>query len=128
MSRLFILTLLADCLRESSGFVLTSSKTDIFQQSNIATSLFVDPNNQERMNENIHSVPQQRRQVLQTIFSTSAAAAAAAAISAVVMQPPSPASAVAQRAVGGAEVDCRAKGNCLELGQLDGAVGWNWGA
>jgi len=80
------------------------------------------------MNENIHSVPQQRRQVLQTIFSTSAAAAAAAAISAVVMQPPSPASAVAQRAVGGAEVDCRAKGNCLELGQLDGAVGWNWGA
>jgi hypothetical protein len=25
-------------------------------------------------------------------------------------------------------VDCRAQGNCLELGQLDGAVGWNWGA
>ena len=27
----------------------------------------------------------------------------------------------------GAEADCRAQGNCLELGQLDGAVGWNWG-
>ena len=27
----------------------------------------------------------------------------------------------------GAEIDCRAQGNCLETGQLDGAVGWNWG-
>ena len=40
---------------------------------------------------------------------------------------PSTANAAAQRAVGGAEIDCRAAGNCLETGQLDGAVGWNWG-
>ena len=31
------------------------------------------------------------------------------------------------RAVGGAEVECRAAGNCLELGELDGALGWSWG-
>lgn len=39
----------------------------------------------------------------------------------------SPATAV-ERAVGAAEKKCREEGNCLELGDLDGAVGWNWGA
>jgi hypothetical protein len=38
---------------------------------------------------------------------------------------PSPAKAV--RAIGGAEEDCRAAGNCLEMGELDGAIGWSWG-
>lgn len=38
---------------------------------------------------------------------------------------PSPANAV--RAIGGAEEDCRAAGNCLEIGELDGAIGWTWG-
>lgn len=38
---------------------------------------------------------------------------------------PPPANAV--RAIGGAEVDCRAAGNCLEIGELDGAIGWTWG-
>lgn len=37
------------------------------------------------------------------------------------------ASVPVQRAVGGAEVKCREEGNCLEKGELDGAVGWNWG-
>ena len=32
------------------------------------------------------------------------------------------------RAIGGAEEACRAAGNCLEIGELDGAVGWTWGA
>ncbi|GKY93441.1 hypothetical protein MPSEU_000311600 [Mayamaea pseudoterrestris] len=32
------------------------------------------------------------------------------------------------RAVGGAEESCRAAGNCLEIGEWDGAVGWSWGA
>jgi len=32
------------------------------------------------------------------------------------------------RAVGSGEIECRAKGNCLEAGELDGALGWNWGA
>ncbi|KAL3941977.1 MAG: hypothetical protein SGBAC_003751 [Bacillariaceae sp.] len=36
-----------------------------------------------------------------------------------------PANAV--RAIGGAEEDCRAAGNCLEIGELDGAIGWTWG-
>lgn len=34
----------------------------------------------------------------------------------------------ATRAVGGAEEECRAAGNCLERGELDGALGWSWGA
>jgi hypothetical protein len=34
----------------------------------------------------------------------------------------------ATRAVGGAEEDCRAAGNCLQRGELDGALGWSWGA
>lgn len=31
------------------------------------------------------------------------------------------------RAIGGAEVECRAAGNCLEKLELDGAIGWSWG-
>jgi len=34
----------------------------------------------------------------------------------------------AVRAVGGGEIECRAAGNCLEKGELDGALGWYWGA
>jgi len=32
------------------------------------------------------------------------------------------------RAVGSAEKLCQKEGNCLEKGDLDGAIGWNWGA
>ena len=32
-----------------------------------------------------------------------------------------------ERAVGAAEKACREAGNCLERGDLDAAVGWNWG-
>jgi hypothetical protein len=39
-----------------------------------------------------------------------------------------PEQAHATRAVGGAEIECRAAGNCLEKMELDGALGWNWGA
>ena len=39
-----------------------------------------------------------------------------------------PDDAYATRAVGGAEEDCRAAGNCLQKGELDGALGWSWGA
>ena len=39
-----------------------------------------------------------------------------------------PEAAHATRAVGGAEIECRAAGNCLEKFELDGALGWNWGA
>ena len=40
---------------------------------------------------------------------------------------PIPSKAVVQQAVGSGEVNCRAKNNCLELGELDGAIGWGWG-
>jgi len=33
-----------------------------------------------------------------------------------------------ERAVGGAELECQKAGNCLEIGEWDGAVGWQWGA
>lgn len=72
-------------------------------------------------NESDNSRQRERRQVLQTLLSTTA-------LSTTLLRKPPSAQAAAQRAVGGAEVDCRAAGNCLELGQLDGAVGWNWGA
>lgn len=39
-----------------------------------------------------------------------------------------PEQAQATRAVGGAEIECRAAGNCLQTLELDGALGWNWGA
>lgn len=39
-----------------------------------------------------------------------------------------PSSANAVRAIGQAEEDCRAAGNCLENWELDGAIGWKWGA
>jgi hypothetical protein len=38
------------------------------------------------------------------------------------------ASQAAVRAVGAAELACQEAGNCLEKGDWDGAVGWNWGA
>jgi Cyclophilin type peptidyl-prolyl cis-trans isomerase/CLD len=39
-----------------------------------------------------------------------------------------PGQAHAIRAIGQAEDDCRAAGNCLEIGEIDGALGWKWGA
>lgn len=39
-----------------------------------------------------------------------------------------PETARATRAVGIAEEECRAAGNCLENMELDGALGWSWGA
>ncbi|KAG7366966.1 hypothetical protein IV203_029636 [Nitzschia inconspicua] len=39
-----------------------------------------------------------------------------------------PGHARATRAIGQAEDDCRAAGNCLEIGEFDGALGWKWGA
>ena len=37
------------------------------------------------------------------------------------------ASNAAERAVGSVEAKCREEGNCLEIGELDGALGWSWG-
>lgn len=40
---------------------------------------------------------------------------------------PSSSNAEVVRAVGSGEIECRAKGNCLETGEWDGAIGWGWG-
>jgi hypothetical protein len=40
---------------------------------------------------------------------------------------PTVSQAAATRAVGSGEVKCKEDGNCLEIGEWDGAVGWNWG-
>merc|ERR1719396_189885 len=37
-----------------------------------------------------------------------------------------PANAAVEVASGSSEKLCREKGNCLEVGELDGAIGWNW--
>ena len=62
-------------------------------------------------------VPASRRNFL----GKAATAAATALIAA------TPAANAVERAVGAAESKCRQEGNCLEQGDWDGAVGWNWG-
>ena len=59
----------------------------------------------------------QRRTLIQSVFLISTAA----------LSYPTPSSAEVVRAVGSGEIACREAGNCLEIGELDGAVGWSWG-
>ena len=61
--------------------------------------------------------PASRRNFLGKAAGTAAASLVAAA----------PAADAVERAVGAAESKCRQEGNCLEQGDWDGAVGWNWG-
>ena len=63
------------------------------------------------------TVPSSRRNFLGKAAGTAAASLVAAA----------PAADAVERAVGAAESKCRQEGNCLEQGDWDGAVGWNWG-
>jgi len=44
-----------------------------------------------------------------------------------VFGPPSPPASAAELAIGSSERDCRKRGDCLETGNLDGALGFNWG-
>ena len=44
-----------------------------------------------------------------------------------ILTQPLSANAAVSRAIGGAEAECRAAGNCLETGNWDGAVGIAWG-
>uniref|UniRef100_A0A6U3SUP4 PPIase cyclophilin-type domain-containing protein n=1 Tax=Ditylum brightwellii TaxID=49249 RepID=A0A6U3SUP4_9STRA len=77
------------------------------------TSLSMHPEHNNNNDNDNTSSSMSRRNVLFT------AVAAASII-------PQSASAV-ERAVGSAEIACRENGNCLELGEWDGAVGWTWG-
>ena len=61
-----------------------------------------------------------RRQFLKQSLQNMAALTAFGTVTAL------PAHAVT-RAVGGVEEECRKAGNCLEIGEWDGAVGWSWG-
>lgn len=65
-----------------------------------------------------------RRLLLETIVAPMALLGTATAL---VASPPDMAQAAAERAVGSAEIACRAAGNCLQVGEWDGAVGWGWG-
>lgn len=55
------------------------------------------------------------------------AAIAAVVPTSALLTNPLPSNAAVERAIGGAEEDCRAAGDCLERGELDGALGWTWG-
>lgn len=68
-----------------------------------------------------HGATTPRRFFLQSLLTASASA------SALVVLPPSAALAAASRAVGSGEIACREAGNCLETGEWDGAIGWEWG-
>ena len=63
------------------------------------------------------TMPSSRRNFLGKAAVSAAASLVAAA----------PAASAVERAVGAAESKCRQEGNCLEQGDWDGAVGWNWG-
>jgi cyclophilin family peptidyl-prolyl cis-trans isomerase len=65
------------------------------------------------------SLSSSRRQLLWSLATTSAS-------SMLLILPQS--SQAMTRAIGGAEEECRAAGNCLEIGEWDGAVGWSWGS
>ena len=71
-----------------------------------------------QMNRNNNNDNSQRRAFLLSTLSV--------ATSILTTSFPAPSNAV-ERAVGGSEKLCREEGNCLEKGELDGAVGWNWG-
>jgi len=53
--------------------------------------------------------------------------AAAASSGLLLLLPVAPTNAVVSRAVGSGELECRKNNNCLEIGEWDGAVGWEWG-
>lgn len=71
--------------------------------------------------ESSSSSPQPRRS-----FLTATTAAALLAVLST-RATPLPAHAEVSRAVGSGERECRAAGDCLERGELDGALGWDWG-
>ncbi len=59
-----------------------------------------------------------RRQIMQQLITSSVVS---------VLVPSQWANAAVVQAVGSGESTCRKAGNCLEVGEWDGAVGWNWG-
>jgi len=69
-----------------------------------------------RMTSNEDNDSNERRDFLKVAILTSAA-----------LVQFSPNANAVERAVGSAELSCREAGNCLEKGDLDGAVGWKWG-
>jgi hypothetical protein len=84
-----------------------------------------DPEPKQAHTSTDASAGDSRRQVLASFLSTiSTALIATTSTTAAWAQAP----ASRPRAVGGAELECRANGNCLETFDLDGAIGWQWGA
>lgn len=88
----------------------------------LITSLSLGPKSNDSNDNYLSSkaASQKRREILQKTVS------AAIATLPVLSSTTKPAWAV-ERAVGSAEQNCRETGNCLEKGDWDGAVGWNWG-
>lgn len=66
----------------------------------------------------VQDTPNRRSFVLSSIVLTAGS---------LLVSSPDVATAVVQRAVGSGEIKCREAGNCLETGELDGALGWGWG-
>lgn len=84
----------------------------------VSTCLALTVNSQNSQNHH-----PDRRQALQSILQTSITTTATALLTTTVH----PAEALATRAVGSGEYECRLQNNCLEKGELDGAIGWSWG-
>eukprot|EP00522_Entomoneis_paludosa_P008602 CAMPEP_0172442382 /NCGR_PEP_ID=MMETSP1065-20121228/2821_1 /TAXON_ID=265537 /ORGANISM="Amphiprora paludosa, Strain CCMP125" /LENGTH=393 /DNA_ID=CAMNT_0013192223 /DNA_START=32 /DNA_END=1213 /DNA_ORIENTATION=+ len=79
-------------------------------------------------NDNNNHQPQQRQPDDESLASSRRTFVSGCLSSLALLQTAVHGQAQAVRAVGGSEIDCRAAGNCLEKGELDGALGWYWGA
>jgi len=113
----FIFFFLAGIQRSSSFNINPSIHTwHPFKPWTSTSSLPSKVNNGAELSASVN-----RREILQKTVT-----AAITTMIPVVCSTTNPALAV-ERAVGSAEQDCRETGNCLEKGDWDGAVGWNWG-
>lgn len=119
-------------INNHNNFYCQYSRSAIFAKTIDAN--LIDQNVEEdemnQYNDNYNSTYQStsmalnRRTYLSKILFSSAITSSLAVIG---VHNPSIANAVAQRAVGSGEIKCRELNNCLETGELDGAIGWEWG-
>jgi len=111
------------CILLLSGWIVSSGEAfcsqSVSQKSGlkvVETRLFSSSSNSKKETKRDDYCLDRRGSVFQSL----------AFLSGITVVAPS-ASWAGERAVGSAEQSCREEGNCLEKGDWDGAVGWNWG-
>ena len=110
-SLLLLLAVLSAC---SHAFSITDYSS---RKATIALGMSKKDENSEPLSSSSSSLPSSSRRQLFLSLATA---------SSMLVMPQS--SQAITRAIGGPEERCRAAGNCLEIGEWDGAVGWSWGS